>query len=188
MAHQANPKPARRSVRMLPFTNFMIERICQFSPCRLYRYTLWRNVSLFGGGLVQFIGLNPSTADENQNDPTVTRCMNFAEDWGYGVMCMTNLFAWRDTDPDKMKAAAEPVGRDNLRWLRDVAMEADLVVCCWGNDGAHQNQSRAFLKSMIDWPKPVKLFCLGRTGSDQPKHPLYLKGDLRPIPFNFKQR
>src|SRR5690348_9819680 len=90
-----------------------------FSQCRKYRYTLWRQWGDVRSGFamelwpadradksrqyVQFIGLNPSTADETQDDPTVRRCIGFSKAWGYGALCMTNAFAWRDTDPEKMK-------------------------------------------------------------------------------------
>lgn len=77
-----------------------------FSPCREYRYTLYREW-MPGDKVVQFIGLNPSTADEVKNDPTVTRCINYAKAWGYTGMYMTNIFAFRETDPNEYKTAEE---------------------------------------------------------------------------------
>lgn len=71
---------------------------CIFSPCGRYRYTLWREW-IGGEGFVQFIGLNPSTATDTEDDPTIRRCINYAKSWGYGGMCMTNLFAYRATLP-----------------------------------------------------------------------------------------
>src|SRR4051794_22888220 len=87
-----------------------------FSDCRKYRYVLWRDWTdlLIGDqGYAQFICLNPSTADEVQNDPTIRRCIQFAKDFGCSALCMTNLFAWRDTDPKAMMKVPEPVGPDN---------------------------------------------------------------------------
>ena len=76
----------------------------KFSACRKYRYALWRN---WDGSkpYAMIIGLNPSTADENENDPTITRCINFAKSWGYGGVCVTNLFAYCATVPSDMKAS-----------------------------------------------------------------------------------
>lgn len=70
------------------------------SECRRYRFSLWR---IWDEALpyALFIGLNPSTADETANDPTITRCINFAKDWGYGGIYMANLFAYRATDPSE---------------------------------------------------------------------------------------
>ena len=75
-----------------------------FSSCRKYRYALWRNWDETKP-CVMIIGLNPSTADENENDPTITRCINFAKSWGYGGVCVTNLFAYCATVPSDMKAS-----------------------------------------------------------------------------------
>src|SRR6185436_15553088 len=112
-----------------------------FSPCRLYRYALWRVWSDKPALVV--IGLNPSTADENTNDPTVTRCQRRAEMLGCGGLWMLNLFAWRSTDPDAMKAAARPVQPADSE-ENDVALRVHtrfgLVVCGWGNHGEHRGR------------------------------------------------
>ena len=175
----------------------MIPRVCQFSPDRKYRYTLWRTIApinsgdLFGGGklaerkpgFVQFICLNPSTADETTNDNTVTRCINFCDTWGYGEMCMTNLFAFRATDPSVMKAAPDPVGPDNMLWLERVCKDAALIVAAWGVYGDFNFQARIFLKAAIDWD--LRMHCLKFTKSGHPQHPLYVAADIVPVPFNF---
>ena len=103
----------------------MINRQTIFSPCRRYRYTLWRAWDMFNPGYVMFIGLNPSTADEVQDDPTIRRCIGYAKEWGYGAFCMTNIFAFRATDPRVMKAQADPVGPENDKWLTECAKGAD---------------------------------------------------------------
>ena len=84
-----------------------------FSPCRTYRYALSR-VWAADKPYALFIGLNPSTADETLDDPTIRRCIDFAKRWGYGGLVMANLFAYRATDPAVMKRAAEPVRRAHL--------------------------------------------------------------------------
>jgi hypothetical protein len=158
-----------------------------FSPCRKYRYTLWREFApdfLFDGGnkneggYVQFIGLNPSTADETKDDPTIRRCMGFAKAWGFGAMCMTNLFAWRDTDPQKMKLVDDPTGAENNTRLLEIGQPAGLIVAAWGTHGLHRDRQ--------DWVKKMFFDCnlslkhLGLNGDGTPRHPLYLSKKLVP--------
>lgn len=145
-----------------------------FSPCRLYRYTLWRrwDASL---PYCQFIGLNPSTADETNDDPTIRRCVAFAKAWGSGALCMTNLFAWRDTDPEKMKRVADPIGADNDEWLFRIARDAGLRVAAWGNHGTHLNRGKRVALTLAD--AGFALSCFRLTKARQPEHPLYQKSD-----------
>lgn len=163
-----------------------LERKTLFSPCRLYRYTLWRDFGtsfLFDGGnkmkegFVQFIGLNPSTADETRDDPTIRRCIGFAKSWGYGAMCMTNLFAWRDTSPIGMKREASPIGPENDHWICAIAKEAGIVIAAWGHHGRHLDRA-AQVEKLIS-----NLMCLKVTQEGQPSHPLYLPKTLTPIPL-----
>jgi hypothetical protein len=142
----------------------------EFSPCRRYRYTLWRRWDA-GKPYCQFVGLNPSTADETHDDPTVRRCIDFAKRWGYGALCMTNLFAFRATDPEVMKAAEEPVGLMNDAWLKDVAARAGVVVAAWGVHGDHLDRARRAL------PLLGQVRCLGLTKEGHPRHPLYVRAD-----------
>ncbi len=148
-----------------------------FSPCRTYRYSLWREWAP-DSGVVMFIGLNPSTADEIQDDPTIRRCIGFARAWGYGALCMGNLFAFRATDPAEMLDADDPVGPENDRMLVTLASQASLVVAAWGNDGSHRGRSTAVRRLIPE------LNYLKRNLSGQPAHPLYLPGNLKPKPFN----
>ena len=89
---------------------------------------------------MQFVGLNPSTADENLDDPTIRRCIQFAKDWGYGALCMTNLFAFRATKPTDMKAAEDPVGSVNDLWLEETSKVAGATLACWGTHGIFQGR------------------------------------------------
>ena len=106
------------------------------SADRAYRYALWRawDERLES---VMFIALNPSTADERTDDPTLRRCMGFARNWGYGSVTMANLFAWRATEPRDLLTAPDPIGPDNDAWLERLAAQSGLVVAAWGNHGAH---------------------------------------------------
>lgn len=153
------------------------ERTATFSPCREYRYALWRNwQGMFDGknGYAMFIGLNPSTADETEDDPTIRRCVAFAKRWGYDGLCMTNLFGFRATDPDVMLAKADPVGPDNDRYLVEMARNAGVVVAAWGTPGTHMARN-ATVRKLI-----ANLHYLRLTKDGHPGHPLYLPGDLTP--------
>jgi len=97
-----------------------------FSSCRMYRYVLWRRWNSSDPKYVMFIGLNPSTADEVNDDPTVRRFVGYAKQWGYNAVCVTNLFAYRATRPAQLKAQPEPIGSENDTWLVQLASAADL--------------------------------------------------------------
>ncbi len=96
----------------------------KLSNCRNYRFALWRTWDE-SKPFAMIIGLNPSTADEVENDPTITRCINFAKSWGYGGVCMANLFAYRATEPSVMKSQNDPVGADNDVWLANLAKKTN---------------------------------------------------------------
>jgi len=152
----------------------------QFSFDRRYRYKLWREWDSTKG-CVAFIGLNPSTADEKKNDPTVTRCINYAKAWGDGRLVMLNIFSFMATDPKEMKNYHEPVGPDNDEAILAVASQADLVVVCWGAHGAHLD--RGMRVATLLAARDVEMTCLGTTTAGHPKHPLYLKKTIQPALF-----
>jgi hypothetical protein len=149
-----------------------------FSPCRRWRYLLWRRWDE-KRPVANFLMLNPSTADEVKLDPSCTRARRYAERWGYGALIVTNLFGWRATDPDEMKAAQDPIGTGNDRAILAAAREAAIVVCAWGNHGAHLGRALEVKKIL----RRVRLHVLRMNGSGEPAHPLYLPGSLRPRPF-----
>jgi hypothetical protein len=122
--------------------------------------------------------LNPSTADEVKLDPSCTRARRYAEAWGYGALIVTNVFGWRATDPDDMKAQADPVGKGNDAAILRAAREAGIVVCAWGNHGAHLERS-ARVTGMLA-KAGVRLNALRVNGNGEPAHPLYLPGNLKP--------
>lgn len=122
-----------------------------------------------------FIGLNPSTADETTDDPTLRRCVNYAKSWGYGGVCMANLFAYRATKPEAMKAVADPVGIENDEWLQKLAQGANLVVAVWGNDGIYLGRSKQVKQLIPD------LHCLKLNKSGEPTHPLYQPRSVVPM-------
>ena len=148
-----------------------------FSACRRWRYLLWRR---WDGKkpLANFLMLNPSTADEFQLDPSCTRARNNAERWGFGGVLITNIFAWRATDPKEMRLVRDPVGRGNDRAILKAAREAKLVVCAWGNHGAHLNRAEQVVERLEK--EKILLHVLRMNGAGHPAHPLYLPGALKP--------
>ena len=155
--------------------NLMIKG-AQFSDCRNYRYALWRTWGP-GDGHVMFIGLNPSTADETRDDPTIRRCIGFAKKWGFGGINMLNLFAYRATDPKDLKKAADPIGPKNNDYLTMYLDAGGMSIACWGVHGGYLDRGR----QVIDLLVIDNLQCFGLTKNGQPKHPLYLKSGTEPI-------
>ena len=149
-----------------------------FSACRRWRWSLWR-IWDPGKNACVFIGLNPSTADETKNDPTVTRCINFARDWGFGGLVMLNAFGWRSTDPRGLDSVEDPVGADNDRVIGENCRRAGLIVAAWGNDKRVGDRGDYLCKQVIRRP----VVALQRNKNGSPKHPLYVPGDCRPALF-----
>lgn len=151
----------------------------KFSRCRKWRYLLWRRWA--DGPVANFLMLNPSTADEVKLDPSCTRARVYAERWGFGALIVTNLFGWRATDPDEMKAALDPVGNANDRAILDAAKNSNLVVCAWGNHGLHRARSAHVVKLLRN--ARVGLHVLRMNACGEPAHPLYLPGALMAAPW-----
>lgn len=147
-----------------------------FSKCGRYRYAVWRSWDP-GLGSVLFIGLNPSTADASKDDPTLIRCVHFAQSWGFGSVSIVNLFAYRTTNPKGLLKVKNPVGPKNDIWIRKLVTQSDIVIAAWGNAGSIRDRSK-FVLDLI----PV-LHCLKVNRSGEPSHPLYLPQICRPIPF-----
>lgn len=124
------------------------------------------------------IGLNPSTADADRNDPTIRRCIRFARDWGGGGLVMTNLFAFRATAPTDLKRAADPVGPGNDIWIRRSSRFCVTVVAAWGNDGAWMGRSTLLRRRLGPRLQVIRL-----NQGGEPAHPLYLPAKLRPTPW-----
>ena len=146
-----------------------------------YRYTLWVIWDDFGK-LVQFIGLNPSTADEQNDDPTLRKCIGFAKRWGMGSICMTNLFAWRDTKPQNMKRALNPIGILNDYYITEVANVAEMTIAAWGNEGVHLGRDKE-VRKLISNLKALKI----NKATGQPAHPLYIPYETTLVPFDENQ-
>ncbi|MCK0152908.1 DUF1643 domain-containing protein [Alcanivorax sp. S6407] len=157
-------------------TTDILQRSANFSRCRQYRYALWRQWAE-GDDFILLIGLNPSTANHRQDDPTIRRGMGFARDWGYSGLCVANLFAFRATYPKDLFAAADPVGPKNDQWLRKLANQADLVVAAWGNLGHHMDRAHQVANRLGN------LHAIRVNASGDPAHPLYLPKHLTAHPW-----
>mgnify|MGYP003965565273 FL=1 len=155
----------------------LVNKNATFSDCRKYRYALSRT---WNGKkkTILFIGLNPSTANEKIDDPTIRRCINYAQNWGYGSLLMVNLFAYRATMPSELKNAKNPIGNDNDLHILELSKKADLAVAAWGNEGFLLNRDKVVKKLLPN------LMCLKINKSGQPAHPLYQKKDLKLIKYS----
>lgn len=154
-----------------------IDSVAIYSKCERYRYSL-RRVWNASGKYVLFVMLNPSKATEVQNDPTIERCERRAKALGYGAFCVCNIFAYRETNPKKLRAHPNPNGPDNDSALLDAAYWAHDIICGWGTHGAHRDRGKdveALLRAQL---KP--LMHLGLTKAGHPKHPLYIPYQIQP--------
>lgn len=159
-------------------TLFPLTSGAAFSPCKRYRYWLTREWS--SGECCVFCMLNPSTADEVENDPTVSRCINFAKYWNYGRLIVVNIFAFRSTDPKALAKQSDPVGLENDHYILKAANEAHLFVCAWGTHGRLHGRG-AQVRDLIR--STIAPHCLNKTKDGHPVHPLYQKSDLWPMCF-----
>ena len=154
--------------------------VAVYSPCERYRYLLTRTWDP-GGRRALFVMLNPSTATEVQNDPTVERCERRARALGFGAFRVTNIFAFRATDPQDMRAVADPVGPGNDAAILGSLPWADAVVCAWGTHGAHLGRGPQVERMLRG--AGAALLHLGLTRDGHPKHPLYIGYGVRPQPW-----
>ena len=151
--------------------------IARYSDCEQYRYALTRVWKLEASRVV-FVMLNPSTATEVQNDPTVERCERRARTLGFGGFQVVNIFAWRNTDPKKMRAAKDPIGPENDHTILESCQWGDQIIAAWGTHGAHLNRGSMVEKTLRKSNKPV--FHLGISKGGHPKHPLYIAYSQKP--------
>jgi hypothetical protein len=163
-----------------------------FSECRMYRYSLTREIADphlgcldEAGGTVVFVGLNPSTADETTDDPTIRRCIRFARDWGFERLKMVNLFAYRATDPSDLFAAAhdgvDVVGPENDHNLSLAFGGSDRIVAAWG---APSPLTIKRVEQFAETFRGGQFWALGLTALGSPRHPLYMRADSQPVIYD----
>jgi hypothetical protein len=151
----------------------------------LYRYSLSR-IWDESKPMVMFIMLNPSTADAKTDDPTIKRCIGFAKSWGYGGLYVGNLFAYRATNPKDLLSVVDPIGKENIKYLKELFSKSEICVHAWGNSKIINRLERIYPS---DFSVDVnKYYYIALTKDLQPKHPLYLKSDLKPKSYiTFKE-
>ena len=154
-----------------------MNRSASFSRDRRYRYELGRRWDL--GPAVTWVMLNPSTADATVDDPTIRRCIDFSRNWGFGGLRVVNLFALRTPEPSALLHVDDLLGPGGDRRLRAALREADEVVVAWGNVHPRLRARVEAIASLL----PAGVSCLGLTARGEPRHPLYVRGDTRPVPF-----
>ena len=152
-------------------------------PGTSYRYHLRRFISLVGQNNVLFVMLNPSTADELVDDPTIRRCRGFATLMNAKELRVVNLFAARSTDPKRLREHADPVGPDNDDAIREAAKWADHIVAAWGIHGDLHGRNKQVLELLADARPDLMIECLGMTDGGHPRHPLYLSAETKVIPL-----
>lgn len=157
-------------------------RTAQYSECGLYRYSLeivWSD----GLSMMACIGLNPSTATHLDDDPTLRRVKGFARGFGYGGIRMLNAFALRSTDPANLFKHKDPIGPENtVAFLKSMSLTT--TIAAWGGN-IQSKKWKHFYRGHDICNEIVDMQCLKITHDGHPSHPLYLKGDLTPIPFNY---
>ena len=131
-----------------------------------------------------WIGLNPSIADELKLDNTLRRIRAFSAAAGFNSFYMVNLFALVATDPKVMKVHPAPVGPENDEHIVRALKKVATVFVAWGTHGKHFDRDRQVFALLRD----QRVCCLALTREGCPKHPLYLKRTLRPIPYLMKRR
>jgi len=157
-----------------------MERTAEISECGKYRWWLRRRWQ--EGKSVCFVMLNPSTADATQDDPTIRRCIDFAQRWGFAALEVLNLFPYRTTYPKEMRAASMR-GVDIRGGERGAlelvgAQRCDLIVAAWGK---YPCSSRA--SQFLELTAPSPIYCLAKNGDGSPVHPLYQNANQRPTAF-----
>lgn len=148
----------------------------KISPCNRYRYSLSR---VWDEKLprVAFVMLNPSTADDVKDDPTIRKCIGFAKRWGYGSIEVVNLFALRSRDPQALRTAEDAVGPENDWHIHDCVGRASRVVCAWGTKGSLFRRAGSVARYIPE------AMALRLTKDGHPEHPLYVPYEIEPVPF-----
>lgn len=159
----------------------------QFSTCRTYRYSLTR---LWDNDKSQaiWIGMNPSTADEKEDDPTIRKLIGFCKKWELGGLHIVNICAYRSTDKRNLESVYDPVGPRNSMYLRTLCkLPGVKIICCWGNIQDKIDRIKESLIStqvLLSDPKlKGNSYCLGINNTGHPIHPLYVSYNKPLIPY-----
>ena len=147
-----------------------------FSKNEKYRYLLGRHISDSPSRLL-FVMLNPSTADEEEPDPTINKCMEIARTQGFGELEVVNLYAFRTPHPSVLWQSRKPIGARNDRYIREALSRANKVILAWGyrvSENVKRKKRAHKVMRMVRKFTPRRPYHLGFTKKKEPKHPLYL--------------
>ncbi len=167
----------------LKLQDHRIRSQARFSTCGRYRFSLerrWDQKDFGSGGACLFLMMNPSTADEHADDPTVRRCYGFAKDWGYQALVVCNIFAYRATFPEMLLETENPVGRGNDEEILQQVNKAGITIVAFGVPPKSLQGRGSEVAALL---KPYNVFCLKTTKSGAPGHPLYIAKTTQPIPW-----
>jgi hypothetical protein len=154
-------------------------------PGDCYRYLLERRLATpVTGRTVMFLWMNPSTAEHHVDDPTVAKGWRYALSWGFDRMLVGNVDAYRCTDQRRLVEVADPQGPDNLGHLIAMARQAVTVVVGYGTPRVPQVRAHGPLVARALLEAGIALHVLRLSKEGVPVHPLYLPGDLRPVPWS----
>lgn len=156
----------------------------EFSACEKYRYRLTRTwqESLPG---IAFLMLNPSTADEMVNDPTIERCQRRAIEYGYGKMVIINLFPYRETDSQLLSSIPDLYGdiATTNQHILDVVHECQQTIAGWGSHPMAMARAKEVYQLLAEHGLTSRLFALEVNADGNPKHPLYIAYSAKPVPW-----
>lgn len=154
------------------------------SDCGRYRYELrrgWQDLLSYDPKwTVLWLMLNPSTADAEKDDPTIRKCIAFSKSWGYSGLVVANAYACRSPYPGTLKRVLDPIGPDNDATLVRLISQSGITVVGWGKGC---DPRRAKEVAGLAAKAGPQLLCLGVNSDGSPKHPLYLKGDTKLVPW-----
>lgn len=162
----------------------------RFNAARTHRYELWRTLDGGGHGTVCFIMLNPSDADEHEDDPTIRVCKGYGARWGYARLMVVNLYSFISTEPKALyDHPQDKTGNpENFQTIVLRAAESTLLVAAWGNHVGEllkrgDRQVSRVLETFLG-----RLTCLAITDTGAPHHPLRLRKDLTPQPYHYLEK
>jgi hypothetical protein len=161
-----------------------MDKGAEFSECGKYRYQLWR---IWDNHLpkAMCIGLNPSTANAEDDDNTIRNLCGLLIGNGFGGLYMMNLFALISPYPEDLRVCPDPI-KDNDVWLRSTQLQSDCLIFCWGSFKQAEHRSKKIITDVLipnAMPFSYQPFCFGRNKNGSPKHPLYLKQTTKLIPY-----
>ena len=161
-----------------------INRGAKFSPCKKYRFQLWR---LWDDQLpiIMFLMLNPSSADAHHDDPTIRRCANFTKNWGYGGFYIGNLYPLISTKPKLLLQSLSTSHLENKSNLNEMSKKCTRIVCAWGN---FQIVKKLGIPDDFFFDVKDKLYYISMSKNKIPKHPLYLKSNLKLKKYLFEKK